>query len=255
MPLLPASITAWTNSRFTTYGEPCASICRRSGFAARSRSAASTTSCLASRVYTTRMIILRSAKLRSKPGRLSCWKSSAASEKWHPCDPVAPTRNARARKHQCGNPLPRTDRPRHPHPPRPASAPGFRTRRALWGEHQALQRAGSPQPQALSGRFHVSAHRRGDQFFKVAICDLKDRPRPASQVLALRLHRTWRDHGRHDSQQPARHRNERLRGAQRPHAYPSLTPKLLAVALNHVSLIDPHLPVVTVGFAALLHAS
>jgi hypothetical protein len=30
---------------------------------------------------------------------------------------------------------------------------------AMWGDHEVLQRAGPPQTQAFSGRFHVPAHR------------------------------------------------------------------------------------------------
>jgi hypothetical protein len=57
---------------------------------------------------------------------------------------------------------------------------------------------------------HRNCKRRGDQCFKVASCDFKDRPRPASQVLAVRFHRTWRNHGRDDSQLHSRRRNARL---------------------------------------------
>ena len=84
----------------------------------------------------------------------------------------------------------------------------------------------------------------------------------------VRLHRTWRNHGRHDSKQPALHRNERLGARLRPAARNArfepgtgaslgsrgegaiglttaaeclscLIPMRRVVALNRVSLIGP----------------
>ena len=81
---------------------------------------------------------------------------------------------------------------------------------ALYGVTPSPQRAGQAQCRALPSGFHIPADPDRDSSSEpVAKCD-RFPEASRSALRALRLHRTWRHHGRHDLKQPARDRNERL---------------------------------------------
>lgn len=78
----------------------------------------------------------------------------------------------------------RRNQPCHRCIARPQGPPRYGSGCSLRRHHQAIQRTDPPQPRAVSGGFHVPAHRRGSSRFEVAICDLKalrsGRPPPPS---------------------------------------------------------------------------
>ena len=79
--------------------------------------------------------------------------------------------------------------------PRPACHPGRRPRSYLWRRDLPIQRGCEEEPCPVPCRLHVSPLKRRVErppVFKIANCDLKDWPWPASQIAPSRVHRAWR---------------------------------------------------------------
>ena len=109
----------------------------------------------------------------------------------------------------CGNHCTRNLKEDRRHP-WSTSIAGYRSGRTLRSEDIAFERASAPQCRSISRGLSLQADESRSCVFKIAFCDLKDRPRSTSQISAIGIHGTRRSDGSDDLEQSARRSDERL---------------------------------------------